>query len=136
MRAPTPPEDGAVAVAGLRSLPSPSGCAPSPRLLTAAVEGGPEPTPLWPKGRDLVQTACGFSSRPPAEAEEGISPWGSLFLTSQTGSEGKNHLLVHGSCRDTWWLREEASSVQLHYLYTISRVARGGVVKRTSIQDA
>lgn len=44
-----PPQDGAVAVAGLGSLPSPSSSAPSSHLPTVAAEGGPEPAPLWPK---------------------------------------------------------------------------------------
>lgn len=81
------------------------------------MEGGPEPTPLWPKGRDLLQTIHGFSCRSPAEEEEVISPWDSLFLTYQTYSEGENNFPVQGFCCDTWWLREEATSVQLHYFY-------------------
>lgn len=44
-----PPQDRAVAVAGLSSLPSPSSSAPTSHLPTVAAEGGREPAPLWPK---------------------------------------------------------------------------------------
>lgn len=118
---------------GSQLVAQPQGLRSVPRLLTA--EGGPDPTQLWPKDAIWYKPSVVFHPGHQQKLKRATAPRMAFFCLTK---RNENHLPAQGSCRDSWWLTEKASSTRQHHVCTVrgGGGAHGGGGKGTSIQGS